>query len=1048
MKKILLSAAVILGAVSIASAETVTLNPNDAKDVVETIDGSNYVFLKSLNIGEFAFTFGGGSSDQLTNNPKLWEQKGQKQIRLYGSAGSTMTISAPEGVKITGVKMTDATSTSTTVACDWRTDNGTITYANKTATWTPATPAQTLSMSVNNNGANKGNPYISSFEVTYEKEGQGAVSNYTYTSTPAEGAVVDSFYKMVLEFNVPVNGHPFGNTAEVTLTNTTTGKVTKFPFILYCDGNKVQFDVDGAAITEPGEYVFTCPAGYLMLDDLQDPDWELTEGNSPEVKVNFTIKGTPKPVALDDVLNYIMPDNEEVDAKSYWEESIAVGISLQGDWVKNTACTAKAAMRKGNAVVGNELEVNNAEYVIVMSADIPGSTEIMLVFSPEAGATDGLYEMTIPEGFFTLNGAPNAEFVHQFQVGKPVVLEDFGKALESILPSDLEGSDAKSLWEERESVDVMAVVNGVLAVNNECKAPITMTLDNAPFGTNIPVNAGEEVMQLVPGNIFGAETGNTRAAAEQYTLILNFATQTASIKGGTYTMTIPEGFFTLNGNPVASYTRSWVVAKEIKGDYGTTPEDGARLTSGTGDFDITFPKAQNVALAEGKAASLMTIEGPQKYNAAGMMPTGNTASFFIMATLGEGDWTVTVPAGTIAVDGTPYDKEIKWSFSIVAPEAVAPQVFPEAGTIAADGLKTITLTFPEGTDVVLGEEDTYMVLLNGMTANTGFSSTYYKAELKGNTIVYTSPLDEPLAEGGKYTFSVGANAYKTNGIFNAAFTIDYTVASASKDYTFVFSPAEGEEVKNVEDVFVTVEGAQSVAIADATKLQFTSGDKKVESAAGIVTEGNKLDFMIFLEPLTDGDWTATLPANVLTIDGNVYDKEISWSFTVKSGAAVELPKPVSTPAEGKVKSEDLNRIVLNLADDAKATAIGEEGTYMITLAPEGGWSVRTYSIAIGDDANEIILTAEGANLPELEEGNYVLTVSPNAYFVGNQGNGNYTYNFEVTTSSVDGIFADDTEFNVYTTTGICVINNGTAADVELLPAGLYIINGKKVVIRK
>ena len=37
--------------------------------------------------------------------------------------------------------------------------------------------------------------------------------------------------------------------------------------------------------------------------------------------------------------------------------------------------------------------------------------------------------------------------------------------------------------------------------------------------------------------------------------------------------------------------------------------------------------------------------------------------------------------------------------------------------------------------------------------------------------------------------------------------------------------------------------------------------------------------------------------------------------------------------------------------------------------------------------------------------------------------------------------------DIYTTTGILVKRNATKADIDVLPAGIYIVGGKKVAVR-
>lgn len=61
----------------------------------------------------------------------------------------------------------------------------------------------------------------------------------------------------------------------------------------------------------------------------------------------------------------------------------------------------------------------------------------------------------------------------------------------------------------------------------------------------------------------------------------------------------------------------------------------------------------------------------------------------------------------------------------------------------------------------------------------------------------------------------------------------------------------------------------------------------------------------------------------------------------------------------------------------------------------------------------------------------------------------YTYEFINNTDAIDHIVADaDGIVDVYTIDGICVLRNADAAAVKNLRNGLYVINGKKVVVKK
>lgn len=122
MKKFLLSVFAVMTAAGFAGAETVELNVNDATGFDGTLveedlkdDGSvkaakHYQPINSFNLGGFDFKFSTTNTNETSAPAYYWStsttaaDKQQQTIRLYG--GSTMTITAPEGVNITKVEFT------------------------------------------------------------------------------------------------------------------------------------------------------------------------------------------------------------------------------------------------------------------------------------------------------------------------------------------------------------------------------------------------------------------------------------------------------------------------------------------------------------------------------------------------------------------------------------------------------------------------------------------------------------------------------------------------------------------------------------------------------------------------------------------------------------------------------------------------------------------------------------------------------------------------------------------------------------------------------
>ncbi len=150
MKKLLLTLAGAAALSFSSYAETVTINVDDAADVQGTFieevkkdDGSvqaaaHYQPLESLKLGDFTFSFT-TTNTSATSAPAYYYATSiaanqQKTIRIY--AGTSMTITAPEGVTMTEITTKGSNGKANAA---WTVDNGTWTCTTASATtWTGA----------------------------------------------------------------------------------------------------------------------------------------------------------------------------------------------------------------------------------------------------------------------------------------------------------------------------------------------------------------------------------------------------------------------------------------------------------------------------------------------------------------------------------------------------------------------------------------------------------------------------------------------------------------------------------------------------------------------------------------------------------------------------------------------------------------------------------------------------------------------------------------------------------------------------------------------
>lgn len=230
-------------------------------------------------------------------------------------------------------------------------------------------------------------------------------------------------------------------------------------------------------------------------------------------------------------------------------------------------------------------------------------------------------------------------------------------------------------------------------------------------------------------------------------------------------------------------------------------------------------------------------------------------------------------------------------------------------------------------------------------------------------------------------------------------------------------------------------------------------------------EGNGKQMKWTFDPITtSGNYVLIIPKWYFAL-GEEFDgttnKVTTFAYTVENGQASSGPKfdltPVAvTPADGSTVTE-ISDVVLTFSDITFYPM--SEGAPVATL-------VNTSSAA------EVIYTSEPAvdndwfnpteytftfATPIKEKGTYKFTVAKGAFCdetydmeMGEAGHASdeLVYTFIIGDGSgVDSVGAVSASGNVYSVDGKVVLRNASEADAKALPAGIYIVNGKKVVVK-
>lgn len=145
-------------------------------------------------------------------------------------------------------------------------------------------------------------------------------------------------------------------------------------------------------------------------------------------------------------------------------------------------------------------------------------------------------------------------------------------------------------------------------------------------------------------------------------------------------------------------------------------------------------------------------------------------------------------------------------------------------------------------------------------------------------------------------------------------------------------------------------------------------------------------------------------------------------------------------------------VKLSISDDAKAHVHADyvtaqeggefsvhHGTHIVISPATAAAAPSRYNAPTRAAQAPFAVTVDGKSVDPDETGKVVVPVTGDTEIAVKAGD---------VTTGVDDVTGDsDTSVTVYNLQGIKVVDNGTEADVNNLPAGLYIVNGKKTFVR-
>ncbi len=385
----------------------------------------------------------------------------------------------------------------------------------------------------------------------------------------------------------------------------------------------------------------------------------------------------------------------------------------------------------------------------------------------------------------------------------------------------------------------------------------------------------------------------------------------------------------------------------------------------------------------------------------------------------------------------------------------------------AEPVETLNIELnPAGGNVSEIPATIVLTVPNRNTINFDYTKVPTLTDSKNNSYAAVIDLDWSLAlnqlvvklaagaitADGIYTLTIPAGAVYGDGpedINTKDVVVVYTIGTVTEPAVLTVSPESETTLESLETVTFSCEGGIAInpEATDKITIYDMANRQEVASFAGdeLVAAENALSIVLSEAITAEGNYNVNVPAGFFLLgEEKVANEATTVYYSVASaheaividvnpasGIVTEIPATIVVTAKNRGMIGNNYDIVPTLKDS-------ENNSYKVTLDID--WNLENNQLAI--------YLADGAIT---KAGTYTLTIPAGAII----GDSETDVNKEIvvvytiaTGDGIDNIVAQaGGKVDVYTVNGTCVLRNADAAAVKALRRGLYIINGKKVMLK-
>jgi hypothetical protein len=691
----------------------------------------------------------------------------------------------------------------------------------------------------------------------------------------------------------------------------------------------------------PGEFKLTIPAGTYLVDGLENP----------EIVKTF---------------NYVEPVQDAVVV------SPAAGTveGLQSFTIEfPNATTVETSISHDAYPVLYNVGEDHGEYSF-QSATVDGNK--MTLTTSAAITAVGTYELRIPGGCYTVDGAAGTDITVAYTIGASTKTFEY-----TVTPAD--GSTITSF----SSVVVKFTNANTITLNDE-------------FG-EYPV-----IEEYVEDDEDWFEVDGFDNSISGNELVLTRKSSYPALPSGKYRLVVPSSLVVVDGQKYTEKITSAFTLEQAVPEFSTVIDPEQGNVSSLKEFNISFKNIDTVGVNNYTADTryyIVDSKDNKTYSTESFVNADAEGSPLYIAfneITTPGTYKLVLPANSYKVNGYLGDKELTYTYTIVAADYAT--VTPAAGEYTS--LQEFKVTINNATTVEFNVDAfsngklPKLVGINGTTASGSMAASGYSAE--GNVLTFKIGYSE-FNTVGEYELQIPGECFTVDGEAGKDITYGtYKIIASANTFEYSISPEDGETITSFSSVVVKFPNAASISIDEDAEEPVTLETYNAEYFDWDIVDtqasasGNELVITVpSYVSLASGKYNLTINANYISVDGQKFTEKIESSFTLEQ--AVPEFSTVIDPAEGTVSSLKEFNIIFKDVDTFVPNNYADATKYYIVDSEEN----KTYSTEsfVNEDAegSPLYIAFNEITTP----GTYKLVLPANSYKVNGILGNELTYTYTI-----------------------------------------------------